>query len=589
MSERTIGDSSASLLKQHADSNWFVRAFGQELGPMPLGDLRLMAESGELAASDEIRPADLTTWASATVLLDATEDVDPEEDHSQEELLEEPVDDNEFAEPDDTPDAEPFESQETEEPSLDESSLPDLQDMDSGEILLDPHEVPAATAEADSGVPPKPSFVKSKTDRFSELDDDAGYDFDPDTYKLQLPKPGERRSNEKTPPPQPSKLTDTVAETSLESAAIEAKVFDDVISMADDADAKETIQPDVVDDQVTAEDDVTAPSDHFDAGEEEAIHPAYEEPKEVVDQPDAKISRARDDNYFCWRDSREDGPMDYDRLQRRVTRNRLRHGQFVKRESDGRWIEATTIAGLFPDVPVVVPGLPRKKRVQPATIEVAVPKDWETPTDFEDDTSEGESSFEISETLAADLHCDDEDDFLARRVDPAAEPEPAKELKSNKSRWNDTFWGLEDRDLRWRRTLRHPYFHRLIVLTVIGFGVWYYLIPTPVTTVYDRFIAINKEIEYKRAHKTTRLQWEEYITATRAELDPIIENLEKTASSDDRVRQELLWAGRDCLIKMLSNTVTERVLESEQEFELHMETAKKLMEGGSMDLVPIPE
>jgi hypothetical protein len=44
---------------------WYVRLYGQELGPMPLQKLVVMAERGELAIGDEVRHSSADTWGPA--------------------------------------------------------------------------------------------------------------------------------------------------------------------------------------------------------------------------------------------------------------------------------------------------------------------------------------------------------------------------------------------------------------------------------------------------------------------------------------------------------------------------------------------
>jgi len=44
---------------------WYVRIFGQELGPMPFSRLVVMAEQGELAIGDEVRTSPTNTWVPA--------------------------------------------------------------------------------------------------------------------------------------------------------------------------------------------------------------------------------------------------------------------------------------------------------------------------------------------------------------------------------------------------------------------------------------------------------------------------------------------------------------------------------------------
>jgi hypothetical protein len=66
-----------------------------------------------------------------------------------------------------------------------------------------------------------------------------------------------------------------------------------------------------------------------------------------------------------------------------------------------------------------------------------------------------------------------------------------------------------------------------------------------------------EELRQLREHGTATSSWNEFAERGRMTLLPIIKRLEQEASSDNRKAQLLLWANRDCLLKMFDNARTE--------------------------------
>jgi len=549
-----------SLLKRHADDSWYARMFGQQMGPMPLNELLAMFDAGEITMSDEVRPDADGLWYPAGILNQATNN-EPEVAPPALDVA--------------TPKA-------TGGFSLDDDIFEYAEDVssefDSGKIYIgsdiEKDESTPANETTESGntdIPPKPSFVKSKKPHPETVDDDQPEEhagFDPNRYKLRIPQQKATLKADKSSSER--KLSDTVAETSLASTAFETPIAPlDNSLVAKLPDEEQTAEP-----ETSPEPKVAPP----------ALPTRHLRPK--VDDTAVKsvIQRAKNENYFCWHDSRERGPVDYGRLQRRIVSNKLTKGEYVKRESDGVWIDCTTIAGLFPDIPVSVP-----KPKPPINPKQSVPQNIASVTDWSqfdqtDGSPEDDGSFEISEGLVDELG---EDDSVTEFVTTGKGLETSTKPRSRNSSWNEDFWGADQVSSTWLVLLKEPIVQGIIAIAVIACLAWMFIVPTPSTSVRDRFAEIAKEIEYRRSKNVTRKDWAIYIEETRAEIDPIIEELEKTASSEDRIRQELLWAGRDCLVFMLSNTVTEKVVDAEAEFDLHMEAADKLIKGGSLDLIPI--
>ncbi len=96
--------------------------------------------------------------------------------------------------------------------------------------------------------------------------------------------------------------------------------------------------------------------------------------------------------------------------------------------------------------------------------------------------------------------------------------------------------------------------------------------------VYDVYDAIWTEIQTKRAANASQAEWKEFTERAKAQFEPFVETLKKTARTSKPLKQELLYCGRDYLPHMLMDARTEPS-ESEQMFREHMETAKGMLQG----------
>jgi hypothetical protein len=99
-------------------------------------------------------------------------------------------------------------------------------------------------------------------------------------------------------------------------------------------------------------------------------------------------------------------------------------------------------------------------------------------------------------------------------------------------------------------------------------------IADPLTT----FQSVWNKLQKLRQSKADPNLWSEFASASRAELKPIISRLERVAGATDRDAQLLLWAGRDCLMKMLDDARTEPS-SSERQFAEYIENVELLRQG----------
>jgi hypothetical protein len=66
---------------------------------------------------------------------------------------------------------------------------------------------------------------------------------------------------------------------------------------------------------------------------------------------------------------------------------------------------------------------------------------------------------------------------------------------------------------------------------------------------------IHKQFKaLRKAESTTPEQWQQFSNESKKRLEPILADLAKSTDPQDQLRRYLLWAGRDCLLPIVSQT-----------------------------------
>jgi len=92
------------------------------------------------------------------------------------------------------------------------------------------------------------------------------------------------------------------------------------------------------------------------------------------------------------------------------------------------------------------------------------------------------------------------------------------------------------------------------------------------------YATIWEELKQKRNAQASPEEWEVFATRARRETASIVARLERTASPQTPMDQQLLWAGRDYLPKMLTDARTEESA-AERKFAEHLQRAQWLKQG----------
>ena len=88
----------------------------------------------------------------------------------------------------------------------------------------------------------------------------------------------------------------------------------------------------------------------------------------------------------------------------------------------------------------------------------------------------------------------------------------------------------------------------LVVVIVVAWWLW----PRSPRAIYDRYVDLWSEWKIRRGDLKDKAGWENFLERADADLDAIVPWLEMNTRPTDNERRLLLFIGRDCLRKMLT-------------------------------------
>lgn len=286
--------------------------------------------------------------------------------------------------------------------------------------------------------------------------------------------------------------------------------------------------------------------------------PAVEEPA----RPSVKKSKKKrkrkseddedgDDRWYCRLNDTVHGPVTAEQLNRLALAGRLQAEDEVRLGKEGAW----TPAGLFPEL-----FEPDEDHPVGIDLEQLMANRSEIVQETGSDGSPGHS-----ENLAGMMR--------HSQAEMIRDPEKFRRVEEVEEE-------LTTAD-RLRKNARY------IVLLVIGLGILLArMLPSSdadietfrlYQSIYDRFVEIRENGADTTKYNALK---EESVP----KIKPILDDLDKTASAAEPVKQHLLWAGKDHLIPMLDDARSEPS-ENEEFFVDHMENARKILEaqyGGAL-------
>ena len=120
---------------------------------------------------------------------------------------------------------------------------------------------------------------------------------------------------------------------------------------------------------------------------------------------------------------------------------------------------------------------------------------------------------------------------------------------------------------------------RVVVAAVLVLLAFCWILSGSDETTYDTLQAVYEELQAKRGGNTSQVDWSEFKTRAEDRLDALIADLDATASSQEPIKQDLLWAGGDLRKYMLVRNESSRSRTAEGRFLVRMREARAAMDG----------
>ncbi len=291
-----------------------------------------------------------------------------------------------------------------------------------------------------------------------------------------------------------------------------------------------------------------------------------------------------DDAWFCELSGQLQGPLPWSRIHSLASMGRMKRDDRIRHGSQQQLKSADEYVGLFPK-PEATPAPP--PQAQPVEPKPAPDPPATVPEAAQLETRETTVNAPPPQIAAANPTAPVEDqqrDKLAAWLnDEVVEPEPVvkrvvpeqvgknkpapvrKAKKPPKPKTPSRFSGISLGDLfgSHMSELENLLKSRLVVTMVglicviaLGYGAMFLLSlkgseDTSSYAVYQEFYEKFKAL---RAKDASNAEWDELESWSQANINPLLGKLEQSASSDRRVEQNLLHAGRDWIPKMLVNS-----------------------------------
>ena len=239
--------------------------------------------------------------------------------------------------------------------------------------------------------------------------------------------------------------------------------------------------------------------------------------------------------WYIWSDEKQIGPFFFSRLKQLARQGTLKLDARVRRGTTGEWVRAETLKDIL-----------FAEESKPNSVEassVAVPK---PPAEVEQQPG-----------------------LLTRLT------------RSIRERFDDLIFdfqqGISDRSSNFRLVFSSvglvivAIWLTILAVRQIDFGISF---TDPIKVLSSTW----EELKSKRSLKASQSEWDEFAERAQRQIKPLVVQLEKTASTSNPTDQQLLWASRDFLPKMLSDARTAES-DSERKFSLHLQRAKWLHDG----------
>ena len=300
-----------------------------------------------------------------------------------------------------------------------------------------------------------------------------------------------------------------------------------------------------------------------------------------VNSPGSKLTTEESGFYF-WESGRSVGPVSRTELLERLKAGRLSRDEFVRFGIDGEW---QPVSAIIAETNLVT-SLPPSKSFEPSNEHQRQRNDQPlgSLSDVDIEQPDARPRIEVSTPPAPTST----KRLVATRPTSNANTPPAEPVKVQVRPTSiiQDLWRRASRGVGGEKRLT-----QIIMASAVVFGACLWMRQPPsASSIYQEFNRFHDQIvELKSRGVNDQAQWKRDIDRALSRTQALVTGLKdpKTGASALRpAKQELLWAGQDSLLKLLEspNIDPQTAKVFEEQFEYHMNQARRLLDGGTRSL-----
>ncbi len=263
------------------------------------------------------------------------------------------------------------------------------------------------------------------------------------------------------------------------------------------------------------------------------------------------------EKWFCWIGSKEYGPVSTIQLEGWIREKRVSPDDFIRPGSTKEWFFAGTYKDLFEDAGIAGAADALIRQLHPELFAKKI----------KDRLSEDSPIDEFNHHEEDQMAAEQMQSAVAEKVE-TVQKTPKRKVHNHKSLTEilmifprflmDLTWAIVDKLSRMFPQTKTAWAILLGSIAAIAIAIFVILPPffkphfenKECLQIYDEILT---QIDKMRAEEASPEAWTQFQAREIPRLEEVIENLEETSGVTNRPRQQILWAGRDCLLKILKD------------------------------------
>jgi GYF domain 2 len=263
------------------------------------------------------------------------------------------------------------------------------------------------------------------------------------------------------------------------------------------------------------------------------------------------------EKWFCWIGSKEYGPVSTIQLEGWIREKRVSPDDFIRPGRTKEWFFAGTYKDLFEDAGIAGAADALIRQLHPELFAKKIKEGLTEDSPIDEFNHHGDDQMIAEQMQSA----------VAEKVE-TVQKTPKRKVHNHKSLTEilmiiprflmDLAWAVTDKLARLFPQTKTAWAILLGSIAAIAITIFVILPPffkphfenEECLVIYDDILT---QIDKMKAEEASPEAWTQLQAREIPRLEEVIENLEETAGVTDRHRQQILWAGRECLLKILKD------------------------------------